>query len=81
MKSGEGVQCVVAKRVDCSTSRERGEGGHHDSEVSFDGVVFMVRDRRGAEVPLDMRKLSSICHRWWWAPIMYSAVRGSRFVT
>ena len=40
MKSGEGVQCVVAKRVDCSTSRERGEGGHHDSEVSFDGVVF-----------------------------------------
>jgi hypothetical protein len=47
------------------------EGGEHDGEVGFDGVAFVVVDGPVRRSILDMRKLFSICHSWWWAPIMY----------
>jgi hypothetical protein len=57
-----------------------GEGGEHDRQVGLDRLAFVVVDRADRRSCLDMRKLFSMRHNWWYASMMNSALTLARLV-
>jgi hypothetical protein len=55
-------------------------GGEHDRRVGLDRLAFVVADRAGCMSCLNMRKLFSMRHNWWYALMMNSALTLARLV-